>query len=125
MAVRVNWHEDAVVESSPGSSPFDLASSVSVSGGLSLDMSAEQLRETITRLVKREAKLSDSYGLSCPIKDRCDTSCIACPLNEANNPDSRKGLLCKVGVEQEQADTLFAVKTVEVSPEEAAPAPKW
>jgi len=90
---------------------------------LPLDISVEQLREHIARLTKREGKLTDGYGLRCPIKDRCDTSCIACPLNEANNPDSRKGMLCKVGVEQEQAETLFAVR--EAQHQEAAAVPKW
>lgn len=90
---------------------------------LPLDLSVEQLREHVTRLAKREMKLVDGYGISCPIKERCDTSCIACPLNEANNPDSRKGLLCKVGVEQEQAETLFAVRALQ--DEQAAAVPKW
>lgn len=124
MAVRADWHEDAVVAvSAPGSSPFDLASSVAMRDlPLSLDLTVEQLGDKIRALFKREKFLFDRMGLSCPVKDKCDTTCLACPLNEANDPESRKGSLCKVGMAQDQAETLLAVKLDPGSPVSTAPA---
>jgi hypothetical protein len=111
VTVKVDWHEDATTAPGSGSGPFDLASSSLVAAGpLTNDFTPAQLREKIVHLFKREKFLFDRMGISCPIKDRCDTSCLACPLNEAADPDSVKGSLCRVGVEQERAETLLAVK---------------
>jgi len=128
MAVKADWHEGAAAPSGP-SDPFALASSTLMSHApLTIDLSVDQLRERIVRLFKREKLLFDT-GLTCPIKDRCDTSCLACPLNEAGDPDSDKGRLCRVGVDQEQSETLLAVKLdPDHAPSPAAesqPALKW
>jgi hypothetical protein len=126
MAVKADWHEGSVVEDGPVSDPFALASSGAMTfAPLGLDCSLPDLRTRIKKLLDRERFLFD-MGIVCPIKDRCDTSCLACPLNSANNPDSQRGRLCKIGVEQEQAETLHAVL---IDPEhasvaaEAAPPP--
>lgn len=73
-------------------------------------ISLDDLRQRLVQLMKRERFLFDKMNLSCPIKDRCDTTCLACPLSEAADPESRKGALCRIGVEQEQAETLLAVR---------------
>jgi hypothetical protein len=109
MAIRADWHEGSEVEDGPVSDPFALASSATMAySPLSLDLTLDDIGERIKRLFRRERFLFD-MGIECPIKDKCDTSCLACPLNEANNPDSSRGRLCKVGVEQEQAETMHAV----------------
>ena len=111
MAIRADWHEGATAEDGPAVDPFATASSLAMTHApLSLDFTSDQLRERLGKLFKREKFLFDRMGLHCPLKERCDTTCLACPLNEANNPQSAKGSLCKVGVEQEQAETLLAVK---------------
>lgn len=114
MAVRVDWHEDAVVAQGAGSSPLDVASSspmgAVVTNTLGLTASAEQIRERLVRLFGRERFLAEKCGLTCPIKEHGQSCCAVCPLNEANDSESRKGSLCKVGVEQEQAETLLAIK---------------
>lgn len=110
MAVKADWHEGSDVEDGPVSDPFALASSAAMTHPpLSLDLTLGDIGERLKRLFKRE-KLLFELGIVCPIKDKCDTSCLACPLNEANDPDSSRGRLCKVGVEQEQAETLHAIK---------------
>lgn len=110
MAVKADWHEASPAVEGPDD-PFASASSLAIAQApLTLDLGLDALRDKLVSLFNRERFLSDRMGLTCPIKDRCDTTCIACPLNEAHNPDSAKGRLCKVGVEQDQAETLLAVK---------------
>jgi hypothetical protein len=110
MAIRADWHEGVAAEDGPQIDPFASASSLAMTHApLSIDFTTDQLRERIVKLFKREKYLFDRMGLSCPIKDRCDTTCLACPLNEANT-ETVKGRLCRTGVEQEQAETLLAVK---------------
>jgi hypothetical protein len=128
MGVRADWHEDAVVAPAlaAGSSPFDLASSDAMAA-LPLDMTVEQVGEELVRLLHRERFLFDTMKIECPIKDRCDTSCIACPLNEAHDPESRKGRLCQVGMDQERFETLHGVMRAGLLPEpavEAEPEPQ-
>ena len=136
MAIKADWHEGEAAAIGPDD-PFALASSLGMGHSpLTIDVSLDDLRDRLKRLLKREKFLFDKMGISCPIKDRCDTSCLACPLNEANDPDSPKGGLCRVGVEQEQCETLFAIKidpdhapslAVSSEPEPAPeqPALKW
>lgn len=109
MAVKADWHEGAVAapEGPPGFDPFDRASLSAMP--LSLDIPIDEIRHRLRRLIKREQRLFDGCGLECPIKDKAATSCLACPLNEAGK-GTQKGRLCRVGVEQEQYETLFAVK---------------
>lgn len=111
MAVKADWHEAGSAGAGAADDPFDVPDSPGMQvAGPNPDATAPQLRERIVSLFKREKYLFERLGLECPIKDRCDTSCIACPLNEANRKTSQKGRLCRVGVEQEQAETLLAVR---------------
>lgn len=110
MGVRADWHEDAVVAPA-GSGPFGLPSSTGMTfGPLSLDLTVPDIREKLVKLARRERFLFDQRNLSCPIKDKCDSTCHACPLNQADNREHRKSPLCRVGIEQEQALTMLAVK---------------
>lgn len=111
MAVKADWHEAGSAAGTGEVDPFDLPASPGMQvAGPSPDSTVEQLREKIVSLFRREKFLFERKGLECPIKERCDTSCIACPLNEANSKGSAKGRLCRIGVEQEHAETLLAVK---------------
>lgn len=122
MGVKADWHESATVDGPDD--PFAMASSLAMGHSpLSLDLTADDLRGRIKRLLKRERFLFDRMGISCPIKDRCDTSCLACPLSEAGDADSSKGRLCRVGMEQEQCETLFAIKMDPEHMPVPAPAP--
>lgn len=111
MAIRTDWHEDAVKDDSPGIDPFAMPSSVAVvaTPTLGIDMSIEQLQERVRALVQREKKLFD-MGIDCPIKWNASATCLACPFNESHDADSLKGMLCKVGCEQERAETTLIAK---------------
>lgn len=113
MAVRADWHEDVPAAAGGAVDPFRLGLSPAMTPGaspFSMDMSLDALRERLVKLFKREKFLFEKMNLSCPLKERCDTSCLACPFNEADDPDSLKGQLCKVGMDQERAETMFAAK---------------
>lgn len=111
MAVKAEWHDGAatVSEGTPGVDPFDRANLSAMFAPLSLDIPLDEARDRIKRLFSREKYLFERCGLECPIKDKGLTSCLACPLNESAK-GTQKGRLCKVGGEQEQYETLLAVK---------------
>lgn len=112
MAIRTDWHEDADTSGSQGVDPFDLASSGAMAALLkpvSLDMSLDALRERLGSLVRREARLCER-GITCTLRDNPETTCLACPLNKAGDPDSPLGMLCRVGSETEQVATTMLAK---------------
>lgn len=67
---------------------------------ISLDTPQAELRDYLAGLTRREARLSDA-GMTCDLKDQDDMSCLACPLNEAENDDEPKAALCRIGMAQE------------------------
>jgi hypothetical protein len=75
---------------------------------LALDTPIDQLQCRVRFLIKRESHLFNE-GVVCGIKDINETACSACPLNRAAD-GSAKGLLCQIGVEQEQVLTLIAAQ---------------
>lgn len=111
MPVKANWHEtdrptsvalagvdifDPVGQQSSGPMP------------LALDTPVDQLQRRVRSLAKREAHLFDE-GVVCGIKDCGETACSACPISRASD-GSAKGLLCQIGIEQEQVLTLMAAQ---------------
>lgn len=113
MGVRADWHEDAE-KADPRVDPFGMPSSstmVMAGDTPALDLTADDLKERLVALFYREKSLFDRMGLECPIKERCDSTCLACPLSEADDGESVKGMLCIVGREQDTLQTLLAVKT--------------
>jgi hypothetical protein len=64
--------------------------------------------------MKREANLFDA-GCTCPIKDRFDSTCAACPVSQAAREDGtleemRLSRLCKIGAEQDRTNMLLLAK---------------
>lgn len=107
MGVKADWHEDAETVA-PGVDPFSLASSPAMMSAPAIDTDSQKLFDRLTVLVRHESILFNK-GVTCGVKDRPDTCCSACPLNESNG-DSDRSFLCRVGVEQEQVITLIAAQ---------------
>lgn len=109
MAVKTNWHEEDATVGPAGLDPFEMSSSGAMAAvPLSLDLDFNELRKRLRLLLRREAGLFNE-GVTCPIKDNPEGTCLGCPLNEAN-ADSAKGILCKIGCEQERVQTMMLAK---------------
>lgn len=76
-----------------------------------IDLSTDQgtLREYLGSLLSQEASLFDA-GVTCPIKDKDDTTCLACPVSAARDFGIPKGQLCRVGQEQERVATVLVAQ---------------
>jgi hypothetical protein len=123
--VRADWHQTVSgVADLGGIDPFDQASLAAMTDSanntvdaavpaesmttcspvhmkpISLDTPEPELRDYLGSLIRREARLSDA-GMTCALKDQDDMSCLACPLNEAENDDEPKAALCRIGMAQE------------------------
>ena len=111
MGIKTDWHEDAVEEGSAGVDPFDLASSPVMTSTMpiTLDTSAPELNDLLVRLHRREERLFNA-GVSCDLKWDAEATCLSCPFNKANDPDSSLGVLCSIGCEQERTQTMLAAK---------------
>lgn len=68
---------------------------------ISVETPTEDLREYLRSLNRREARL-DATGITCPIKDNPEMSCLACPVSKANDLDDPKAALCRIGKAQEK-----------------------
>jgi hypothetical protein len=49
-------------------------------------------------------------GIDCPIRWNPETSCLACPLSEADNPSSSKCQLCRTSTQEEHLETVLVAK---------------
>lgn len=67
----------------------------------------DALHEELAALM-REEDLLFQKGVKCPIKDRDDTCCSACPVR-VTDPSMARAKLCSVGVDQEKVATYAAV----------------
>jgi hypothetical protein len=109
MGVKANWFADDL---SAESDPFS-AMNMSISPVVSIESSEDELYARLQELLKREARL-DAVGITCPLKDMPDASCLACPVCKLGDPNSRLSALCRVGQEQERVMTMVAAKQVGV-----------
>lgn len=50
-------------------------------------------------------------GRDCDLRWRSDVSCLACPLSEAENPESAKCDICRTSTQEERLTTLLAAKS--------------
>lgn len=83
---------------------------------ISVEDGVATLRDRLGQLVQREARL-DSIGITCPLKDCEDMTCLACPFTEAGNDEERKAALCQIGQQQEIVLAhLLAAKSREGEP---------
>lgn len=109
MTARANWFVQAVTDLDDEPDPFEMpVEEVGRKIDLRDPKAALQLR--IEELVQREANLFNA-GVCCPIKERPDTTCHACPVSRAGDREVALGALCRVGREQESVLTELAVFT--------------
>lgn len=109
MTAKANWFVERAAGLDDGPDPF----SVPIEEvGRRIDLrdpkAAAELR--LQELLTRETNLFNA-GTSCPIKERSDTTCHACPVSQAHDPESRLGVLCRIGREQEVVLTELAVQS--------------
>lgn len=120
MSVRADWGLQAL-ETVGGDAekvdPFRGALSMPMIGGTPLDwlfdVSMETEEEELLRLLgltRRSQNRMMNQGADCPIRWRSGTGCLACPLSEANNPDSPKRQLCRTSTQEEHLETVLAAK---------------
>lgn len=106
-AARANWHLDHV-ETPLSEDPFDVPVE-EVGERIDLTDASERLHARLRILCQREARIAE-LGITCAIKERPDTACSACPVCQANNPESPISLLCRTGREQEAVCTELAAR---------------
>lgn len=99
MSVRANWFLADLVGEESGAAVEEVGDPINLDGPASLN-------RRLIELVAEENRLWTG-GLTCPIKDRPDTCCSACPVRERGTPRAR---LCSLGIAQEQALTALAVE---------------
>lgn len=111
MSVRADW---GVTDAAPSVvDPFGPAqepqSPEMLSPPVDLSTPTPVLRERIDELLHREGNLFDC-GITCPLKDLPDATCLACPVSRADETReeiTREGLLCQIGQEQERVLMLL------------------
>jgi hypothetical protein len=102
---RAQWFTETLViddELDPFAAPIE---EVGERVDLRDPQAADELR--LHELLRREGVLF-ANGVSCPIKDRPDTTCHACPVSRAHDKEAELGALCRVGREQESVLTRLA-----------------
>jgi hypothetical protein len=77
--------------------------------GLPITLHADfaELNERLLGLVNTEGSLYNA-GITCAIRDRTDSTCLACPIS-AHEEKTELGALCRCGREQERVATELAV----------------
>lgn len=107
MGTQANWFVAAVESASDESDPWR-APIEEVGARIDLRDPQATLQLRLQELVHREVNLFNAQ-VTCPIKDRADTSCHACPVSEAGT-ESALSALCRLGREQESVLTEMAVR---------------
>lgn len=109
MTIRADWHVEAAVSLDDEPDPFSVPVE-EVGKRIDLRDPKAALELRLTELLRREGVLFGK-GVTCPIKDRPDTTCHACPISRAADREDPHGVLCRLGREQEVAATELAVLT--------------
>lgn len=125
MGVRADWGTASLLESGPEVDPFQATDfNVMLSDAttpisnkptwgqatVTVETPMDQLRARMGGLLKREAALFDR-GVTCPLKDNPEMSCIACPFSKAEAPEQEAECqLCRIGVGQERLSTIMLAK---------------
>lgn len=68
----------------------------------------ETLEGRLAELLRREANGFEA-GITCPLKDKGDMTCSACPVSEVGR-NTRRSALCRLGREQERIAALIIAK---------------
>lgn len=118
MSVRADWGTQGLLEADAGVDPFQTtdfkvmqpASDTWGQQLVGLETPMDELRGRLSGLGKREAALF-AKGVTCPLKDLSEMSCLACPFSKAESPDlEAECQLCRIGVGQERLSTLILAK---------------
>lgn len=107
MGAKANWFVESVAGLDDEPNPF-AAPIEEVGDRIDLRNPEAHLRLRLDELMQREANLF-AHDRVCPIKDRSDSTCHACPVSHANDPEHEISLLCRIGREQETVLTELAV----------------
>lgn len=112
MATRANWFLGVAPEATDEPDPFAMPIE-EIGERIDLRDPSSLLQLRLEELLRREHNLFDT-GVTCAIKDRAGTTCHACPVSRAGDPDSALSALCRIGREQETVLTEMAVLTCHV-----------
>lgn len=116
--MKADWHFGSIDNPpSSGVDPFESASSGPIvigerpswSAPVSIDTDSAELQNRLCVSLRREARLFDG-GITCEFKEMPDFSCLACPFSEADDEESKKCALCRIGSDQEVISTLLLAK---------------
>ena len=112
MSIGAEWHFEeaafATVQRS-GYDPLVDPAYAAPMPPISIHTSTAELDSYALGLLEQEAQLFDD-GITCPIKDKRDTTCLACPVSAARDHSEPKGKLCRVGQEQERVATVLVAQ---------------
>lgn len=107
MSTRANWFIAQLASLDDEPDPFD-APIEEVGQRIDLRDPKERLDMRLRELIERESNLFNK-GVTCPIKERSDSCCHACPVSKASEHNDALAVLCRVGREQEAVLTELAV----------------
>lgn len=107
MSARANWFTEAAIPTESEEDPFSMPVE-EVGERIDLRDPDAMLNLRLTELLGRESRLFDA-GITCPIKEVSGSTCHACPVSKAHDREDPKGVLCRLGREQETTVTELAV----------------
>lgn len=107
MTAKANWFVQAI-EGLDDEPDLFAAPIEEIGERIDLRDPKQALSMRFDELLRREGNLFAS-GLTCPIKDRSDSTCHACPVSKASDGDAPLSVLCRLGREQETCLTELAV----------------
>lgn len=121
MALKADWFTSGS-DCAGDYDPFDHSRTPSppLMKPISISSTEAQIFERILRLHHREGRLFD-MGISCSLKENAECSCSACPLSEADKLDSKLGMLCETGIEQEKVLTVWFARKVSTDAADSIP----
>lgn len=76
---------------------------------VTLETPMEELQRLLG-LTQRSNNRLYNEGHDCELRWRPESSCLACPLSQANNPGSPKRQLCRTSTQEERLTTFIAAK---------------
>jgi hypothetical protein len=128
VSVKADWGIQALEEaggdtadgSGQKSDPFSAASLASMNLApadwmfdVGLESPVEELQRLLGLTVRSQNRMFNA-GVDCHLRWRSDVSCLACPLSDAENPESPKHFLCRCSMQEERLETILAAKAVGV-----------
>jgi hypothetical protein len=121
VGTKADWHvADLDLDDPLGDVPDPFAVPIEEVGDpIDLRDKTTRLSIRMGELLGRERALFDK-GVTCPVRDASDSSCLACPLSQAKNPHHRLSGLCRTGREMERVLTELRIENLKFDPEDHA-----